>query len=357
MEPRLALLLLCLFPTFCFAGAPWPSGIEGDVRFESSEFILKSANRNPAETALNLNKNGAYDEKNKAYDETKNGSWFIDYQRVGADAVIAGIYNDKNEKDSLAAIQRGLKILNWGFDQQQPDGSYTSGDAYHNVSFFLAAASRAILHLKHSRYLPMFQGEIEEFTGSIEKTANWLTRKNIESEGLRKDEPYTHRFYMNAAALGFSGVLLKRQDLIQRSFQILNLGISKQRTDGSNPEKGGTDTGYHCLGLLFAAQYYSIVADPQMRLMLQTIGEKAASWIASKVLTSGDVDSAANTRTGADGEKRHGTKSKPVMYYSIYKALAYWGQIQNRRDLNIKAKQVFEFDREMKRKQRESIGK
>ena len=184
-----------------------------------------------------------------------------------------------------------------------------------------------------------------------------MVEKKIEEPGLKKDAPYTHRYYINAAAIGFSGILLERQDLIQHSQGLIKLGLAKQCADGANPELGGTDTGYHCLGLLLAAQYYSIVADQQMRLALKTMGEKGASWIGSKVPESGDVDSKANTRTGANGEKRHGTEQKTVMYFTIYKSLAYWGQILGKRDFNLKARNIFDFDREMKRKLRESGAK
>ncbi len=98
---------------------------------------------NPSGAALDLNSNGAYGDKNKDYDGTKNGPWFIDYQKVGADAVIAGIY-----KNDVTTIERGMKIISWGLAQQKIDGSYSSEDPYHNSLLFLEAASRSVLHQK-----------------------------------------------------------------------------------------------------------------------------------------------------------------------------------------------------------------
>jgi hypothetical protein len=79
------------------------------------------------------------------------------------------------------------------------------------------------------------------------------------------------------------------------------------------------------------------------------MGEKGSRWLAAKVTENGDLDSSANTRTGPKGEKRHGTDLKPITYFTIYKALAYWGQINGEKDFSLKAEKVFKFDREQKR--------
>ena len=319
--------------------------IREDENFESSEFILKTANRNPKGTALDLNENGAYGDKNKAHDVTKLGPWFIDNQKPGADVIIAGIY-----KSDADAIGRGIKILKWGFNQQREDGSYTSGDVYHTVSYFLAVASRAVLHLKNSKFESQFTEDISYLKIGIEKTANWLIQKNVEEPGLKIDAPYVHRFYMNGVALGLSGVLLNREDLILRSRELIKQGLARQNPDGSNPEKGGTDTSYHALGLYFAAQYDSIVADAGFKKDLRAMGEKGAKWLASKVLENGDIDASENTRTGPNGEKRYGTELKTITYLMIYKSLAYWGRILNAPDLTQAAKKVFDFNETLRKR-------
>jgi len=318
--------------------------VQNDRAFESSEFILKTANRNPKGTAQDLNENGAYGDKNRAYDLNKSGSWFIDNQKVGMDAIVTGVY-----KEDADAIERGIKILRWGFAQQKEDGSYSSGDAFHTVSYFLAAASRAVLHLKNSKFESRFSDDIAHLSTGIEKTANWLIRKDIEEPGLQIDSPYTHRFYMNGVAIGVSGLLLGRNDLILHSQNLIKQGLVKQNADGSNPEKGGSDTSYHALGLYFAAQYYSMVASGQLKADIKTMGEKGAQWLASKVLESGDVDSSQNTRTGPSGEKRYGTELKTVTYFMIYKALAYWGQILGQPKMSEAAQNVFEFSKGLKK--------
>ncbi|MCM2322491.1 MAG: hypothetical protein NDJ90_04435 [Oligoflexia bacterium] len=256
---------------------------------------------------MNSNSRGAYGEKNQEYDTAKKGPWFIDYQKVGADAVVAGIY-----KEDTAAIDRGLKIIGWGLAQQQQDGSFSSEDPYHNGLLFLESVSRALLHLESSQYQPRFAKEIESAKARLRLSIEWLIKPEIEAPGLTKDEPYTHRYFVNASAIGIAGVLLKRADFIEHSKNLLRTGIARQCEDGSNPEKGGTDTSYHALGLLMAARYYSIVADEELRKPLKKMGELGSQWLAEKVLENGAINSEKNTRTGSKGEMRHGTELKTV---------------------------------------------
>ena len=155
---------------------------------------------------------------------------------------------------------------------------------------------------------------------------------------------------MNGVALGISGVLLNREDLILRSRELIKQGLAQQNHDGSNPEKGGTDTSYHALGLYFAAQYDSIVADAGFKKDLRAMGEKGAKWLASKVLENGDIDASENTRTGPNGEKRYGTELKTITYLMIYKSLAYWGRILNAPDLTQAAKKVFDFNETLRKR-------
>ena len=75
------------------------------------------------------------------------GNWYIEEQRYGTDAILGGI-----AQQNTTAIARGLKILRWGFEQQQSDGSFNCPDAFHSTSFFVEAAAHACLLLKASPY-------------------------------------------------------------------------------------------------------------------------------------------------------------------------------------------------------------
>ena len=127
------------------AQADFSKGIAGDLEFESSSFIKHSTNRNSKAVALDLSESGAYGVLNKKKKKSKTGNWYIEDQRVGADAIVMGIV----QKDT-DAIDRGLKIFHWGFQQQQADGSFNHRANFHSTAFFVEAVARSIPMLDQS---------------------------------------------------------------------------------------------------------------------------------------------------------------------------------------------------------------
>src|SRR6478609_4685773 len=122
-----------LFTVLC---GPVFGSVEVDLRFETSSFMKSTLYRRPDHLAADIAPDGAEGKVNIEWDRTHSGKWFIEEQRHGADAVSGGI-----AKDDQAAIERGLKILHWGFSQQQPDGSFACPDTFHSTSFFVEASA------------------------------------------------------------------------------------------------------------------------------------------------------------------------------------------------------------------------
>jgi hypothetical protein len=133
-------------------------GIAGELEFESSLFIKHSSNRNSKAVATDLSETGAYGPFNKAWEKTKTGNWYVEDQRVGADAIVMGIV----QKDT-DAIDRGIKILNWGFQQQQADGSFNHRSNFHSTAFFVEAGARSILMLEASDYKQKHKTATDQF--------------------------------------------------------------------------------------------------------------------------------------------------------------------------------------------------
>lgn len=70
-----------------------------------------------------------------------------------------------------------------------------------------------------------------------------------------------------------------------------------------NPEKGGTDTSYHAVGLLFAATYYTLLADEPLRAAMRPMADRGLAWLMVRVRPDGTVDQTGNTRIGFDQER------------------------------------------------------
>jgi hypothetical protein len=315
--------------------ARWPSGDAGDLKFESSDFALQTFNRDADLVSTDMLPSGAYGPNKQS--ETAKGRWFIENQRWGAEAITAGIVNDDPR-----AIDRGLRIFEWGFAKQEKDGSFAHPAAFHSAAFFVEAVARSLLHLQSSQYRNRFQGRIDAMRPKLLLTAKWMLSPGIEEEAIKEDVRYTHRFYLNAAAMGFSGQLLQYEPLRAKAREYIQRGMRLQDESGFNPERGGPDTGYQGLGLIYAARYYSIEANGRLRPQLAAMATRATQWLSTKIRENGSVDSSSNTRTGDNAPPARDGKKKAVQYYSMYKSLAYWGLLLEQPSLIASARRIFE---------------
>jgi hypothetical protein len=333
-----AIMLGMLFARFATAT------LADDLKFETSDFMKNNAYRDPDKIAADIAPDGALGNVNIAWDQTHFGVWYIEEQRYGMDAVIAGV-----AQNNQAAIERGIKVFHWGFEQQQQDGSFNCPDAFHSTSFFVEATSHACLLLEASSFHDQYAKEIEWLKPGILKAALWMIKPAVEAAGRAHNAPYTHRRYLVAAALGEAGVLCGNQELIDHSKDYIKEGVALQSSAGFNPEKGGYDCSYHAVGLVFAERYYDVVADSQTKKALYPMLERANQWLRTRVLPDGTIDSTGNTRTGLSQEKDRGGKYKKVSYAQTIRTFYRWSLIGGDSSYAQLADRVVEGERIFKR--------
>jgi len=286
--------------------------------------MKSSSYRRPDRVAADTSPNGAISRVNIEWEQAHAGSWYIEEQRYGADAICAGL-----AQHDTAAIDRGLKGLQWGFEQQQPDGSFNCPDAFHSTSFFVEAAARACLLLGASEYANQYASQVDGMKPRILKAALWMIQPAIEEQGKRRNIPYTHRRYLVAAALGEAGVLNGNQALVDHSKNYVREGITLQQPDGVNPEKGGYDCSYQAAGLYYAECYYDLVADQEMKSVLRPMLEKGFTWLRSRVMPDGTMDVSGNTRVGGGQEQGRNAAPKKINYGIIYRGFYHWSLISD----------------------------
>lgn len=308
------LLILLSGPVF--------GSVDDDFRFETSAFMKATAYRRPDHLAADIAPDGAEGKVNITWDSSHSGKWFIEEQRHGSDAIVGGI-----AKEDPAAIERGLKILRWGFEQQQPDGSFACPDTFHSTSFFVEASAHACILLKISRFAAQYAQEVSWIEPRLLKSALWMTDPSVETAGRHSNVPYTHRRYLVASALGETGVLTSNHFLIDHSARCIREGIGLQDASGFNPEKGGFDCSYHAVGLLYAERYYDVVANGELKSQLFGMLKKGTAWLASRVGSDGTIDPTGNTRTGLGQESGRNGTLKTINYGSAYRCLYHWSLI------------------------------
>ncbi|MFZ2980978.1 MAG: hypothetical protein WA085_08095, partial [Sphingobium sp.] len=126
----------------------------------------------------------------------------IEEQRIGTDWITSGLVQHNSDY-----IAQGWKALDLGLEFQDADGGFGPYGYYHSNSLFVEALARAIL-LDPS-------GKTRRRMSALEKASGWLLK--LDAKGREWNSPYTHRSYIVACALGFSGALLSRQDLLDAS--------------------------------------------------------------------------------------------------------------------------------------------
>jgi hypothetical protein len=310
-------------------------GIADDLAIECSSFMAGTLYKNPSHIAVAA-PDGACGRLNRLRAESGSGVWFIESQRSGADAILAGICHD-----NTAAIERGLTILEWGFAQQEKDGSFRCPDNFHSTALFLAEAARAELLLSASVYAAAYNKRTSALKPKLLAAAQWMLRGDVEKRGVAANKPYTHRFYLVALALGEISLLSNDAVLLHKSKDYINIALSMQDPRGFNPEKGGYDSSYHAVGLLFACRYYVLVADKATRELMRPALERGFNWLLSRISPDGVVNAAGNTRTGFGQEKARDCTVKDINYREVTEALFFWSMLSGDVRFEHSARDVF----------------
>ncbi len=268
-------------------------GVQADLAFQASPFMRHTAYRKMSSLDTDMAPDGAFGKVNEAFDSGASTKMFIEEQRPGGDLILGAIANH-----DTAAIDRGIKILQWGFKYQNSDGSFQTEDPFHSTSFFVESTAHAMLDLQGSQYASQYQPVIQDFTQRLVKAVHWMMEPDVEAAGIHKNRIFGHRRYLVACAMGETGVLAGDQEMIKHSENYIRDGLSIQTPEGYNPERGGPDSSYNAAGLLFADQYYTMVARPEMRQPLLNMLNKGVAWEVSQVLPTGEVNTEGNTRVG-----------------------------------------------------------
>ena len=329
-------------------------GSAGNLAFETSKLMLENGHADRAAPPADWKNLSGAAGLNLKWEQDHSQPWFIEYQKVGRDWVAAGLASGDKDK-----VRWGLKILHWGFARMEPDGEFKHPDCYHSASFFVEAVVHVILMLEASPWRAEFAGELNAFKPRLLVAARWMIRPDIDALNWPDDNNYprifgerryAHRRYLDAAAIGGAGLLFQDEALIDKGVWLIRNGIALQQPDGVNPERGGPDTSYQALGLVYACRYYQAVADDPMRAEMTPALDKGFAWLLGRIQADGDIDATGNTRTGVSGEPSRDGKPKRLDYHTTAVAIAYRAQLTRNPELEVTARRVFEFDRTLKGK-------
>ncbi|PSB48495.1 hypothetical protein C7B80_05410 [Cyanosarcina cf. burmensis CCALA 770] len=292
-----------------------------DLHYESAPLIVNILYRHPSSLYNPVSPDSASN-ANIKWEQRKADRWFIEEQRYGEERIIAGLL-----KNDSQAIQSGFKMFDWGFARQSPDGSFAgTGDPFHSTSFFVQAVSRTLLVLQQSPQASKYADRIARYKPLVRRAARWMILPSVWKKGIERNKPYTHRRYLVAAALGLTGKLTGDPQLIDRARQSIKDGLSLQSPDGGNLEKGGYDTSYQMVGVVYAQRWVVYFPDDPLTPKVRAMINRALTWEQARILSTGEISSQGNTRTGGEEKSRTG-RTKDISSRAVLRGFAYWGAV------------------------------
>ncbi|GHC42170.1 hypothetical protein GCM10007100_03890 [Roseibacillus persicicus] len=252
---------------------------------------------------------------NIAWENGERPDYFIEQQRYGADLIETGVI-----LEDAALIADGIKMINWGFDQQASDGSFPgTGDAVHSTSLFLEAAARAGLALRN--YKPRaYRRTIRQWRRKVHLTAHWFASADSAGRDVNL-EPFGHRYFLRAAALEQSSRFTRDRTLSTFAEEYISEAISLQDADGTFYERGEFDASYQMVGMAFASRYFSVGRNYSLRQDLSLTIWNGISRFLDEVSSEGEIHIGENSRTATE-TSRSGA-AKRFDYKHATKALVF----------------------------------
>ncbi len=292
-----------------------------DFGYESSNLMINVLYRRLPSAYNSMSPNGA-NGANVRWESNQSERWYIEAQRYGEGLVISGLI-----KNDVRAIQAGFKMFDWGFARQSANGSFQgTGDPFHSTSFFVQAVARTLLAIQQSPQSGKYAKQVAHYKPLLHRAARWMISADVWKKGTKNNKPYTHRRYLVAAALGLTGKLTNDQNLIDYARYSIQDGLSLQRPDGVNPEKGGYDSSYQMVGVVYAQRWLAYFPNDPLAPQVVAMINQALTWEQTKILPTGEIGSRGNTRSAGQESSRTG-KVKKVDYNMALRGFAYWAAV------------------------------
>lgn len=334
LRPVLALLLLAGPVVATAARAPLR---EYDIlrAFPDNRFAVLSANDLP-------------DAQGLTGTNRLHGSWLeAGPQRGSCRAVIAAVVTDDLERADRA--WRGIEVA---FAQQRADGGFhaelrpNGRSARHGAAavetafFFLQELGRAILVIRQSPHEAHFRERIDALLPKLRLACDFIDRGY--EDIMRTTSHAANRIIIAAKAFGLCGRVLGDEQLVEKSRRLIAFALTLRDEQGVFLEKGGRDSSYNVVSILFGQVLALHVDLPEFEQALPA----AVAWQVGRVLPSGEVDVRGNTRTGVGKEVSYHGEPKNVNYTEVILALTYYGLVHQDAAALAAADRVFAYSRQ-----------
>ena len=316
-----AALFASIIGTSALAQGPSMWAIESS---ETASTVLYSSPGHRFSTKMGPD--GAF-QANADWEAGKRATWYIEYQQYGYMMILGGLLHHEPQ-----TVDDGWKVFDWGFQHMDREGNFEGSCAgsvageFHSASFFIEAVAHTLLTLQQSPYAEQFQSQISRDVPLLHRAALWMIKPAVWDKSIGPNGRFTHRRYLEAAALGETSLLTGDQSLLDKAHWLISDALPRQDPSGYNPEKGGADSSYHAVGLCYAEYYMTFLPNDPLVPQMSAMADKGLKWEELRMLPSGEVSAAGNTRTGGE-EKKYTGQVKHIAYTMVFRAY-YWRAMQ-----------------------------
>jgi PKD repeat protein len=311
-------------------------GARNDYQIESTNLIANRIYGSPCWD--DMASDGAWS-TNAQWEQGQTSDWYIEQQRYGESLIISGLLQSNTD-----AINAGFKAFDWGFAHQATDGSFAgTGDPFHSTALFVEAVAHACLFIQQSPVAQQYQSKVTGYVGKLQKAALWMSSPSVWSDGTSHDVTYyTHRQYLDADALALTSLLVGGDSTMTAlAREQIQIGLAAQLSNGVNPEKGGYDSSYQTLGLSYAELWTTYFPTDSLTPAVKTMIDKGLAWEKTMILSTGEVSTVGNTRTGV--ETGRDGEAKTVDWKKAVTAFAYWYQVTGKSDWQTTAQKMAQY--------------
>jgi hypothetical protein len=314
------------------AGMKWTSGFAltvlamvfplfaGDYPFVTSPAYMELVNTPRTPPADWREQSGAVF-MNREWEKDPGKAWYVEIQRDGGRWVQAGLAHRNRE-----SVEWGLKQLEWGFARMKGDGSFDCDDAFHSASFLVETTAHSILLIEASPMAETFKARVDTLKAPLLKCALWMASP-ANFRAAEQQRIYAHRRFLVGCGLMQSALIHGDAELRRVACYFIEDGIRMQRKDGAFPEKGGHDSSYHAVALIYLQRLLLVTPEDFRQPSWHLAAERGNAWLASRIDPRGVVSVKGNTRTGSAQEVGRSGTPKKVNRPEVATALLYQRQL------------------------------
>lgn len=267
-------------------------------------------------------------------------------QRGSCRAVIAAVV-----ADNLVAADDAWRGIDLAFSHQRADGGFEAtlrpngqsaqslAPAVETAFFFLQELGRALLVIRESPHEAHFHDRITTLEPKLRRACAFL--ESGYDTILPNHGHAVNRVIIAAKAFGTCGLALHDEGLVSRARQLMTFALSRRDDAGVFLEKGGRDSSYNAVSILFGEVLALHLPLPEFEAALPA----AVAWQVSRVHDDGEIESAGNTRTGVGKEPGYDGQPKKVNYNEVILALTIYSIVHDDAPARAAAERAFQFQK------------